>query len=118
MGPAIDLDLFYVYGLIAFGALSHFELNFLTLFKRFIAGSVNSRMMYEYILSAIFTGHEAITLSIVKPLHCSCFHVFFLLSDKSHYSTTQIIGSNSRDEIFEGNNWVVRSFSYADNWEA
>jgi hypothetical protein len=30
--------------------------------------------MYEYILT-ILTADESIALGVVKPLHCSCFHV-------------------------------------------
>jgi hypothetical protein len=33
--------------------------------------------MYEYILT-ILTADESIALGVVKPLHCSCFHVVAL----------------------------------------
>lgn len=68
------LDLCNVDGLIAFGALSHLKLDFLTLFKRFIAAARDCRMMYEDILTAVLTRNKTITFCVIKPLYSTLFH--------------------------------------------
>jgi hypothetical protein len=38
------------------------------------AGTLDGRVMHEYILTAILWGDEAVALTVVEPLHCSCNH--------------------------------------------
>ena len=59
----------------ALGSLDHVELNSLTLLKALEAARADRGVVSENIL-AILTADEPKTLSIVKPLHCSLFHVF------------------------------------------
>ncbi len=68
------LSRFYVLGLPALRALDHVKLHLLTLLQAAESARLNGGEMYEYIL-AVLAADETVTLGIVKPLHCSCFHV-------------------------------------------
>jgi hypothetical protein len=58
----------------ALGAFDHVKLDLLSFLEAAEAGRLNRGEMYEYILS-ILAADETIALGVVKPLHCSCFHV-------------------------------------------
>jgi hypothetical protein len=58
----------------ALGALHHVELNCLTLLKGAEALRLNGGVVDEYIFSAL-AADESKSLGVVKPLHCSLFHI-------------------------------------------
>jgi hypothetical protein len=58
----------------ALGAFDHVKLHLLTFLEAAESAGLDSGEMHEDIL-AILTADESIALSVVKPLHCSCFHV-------------------------------------------
>src|SRR4249920_3244879 len=67
------LDSLHVLGLPALGAFDHIELNLLTLLQAAESTRLNRGEVYEYILT-ILAADETITLGVVEPLYCSCFH--------------------------------------------
>jgi hypothetical protein len=71
------LDALDVLSLPALRAFDHVELDLLTFLKAAESAGLNGGEMYEYILT-ILTADESIALGVVKPLHCSCFHVVAL----------------------------------------
>src|ERR1700722_17047542 len=57
-----------------FGPTVYNERNLAALFERAISTGLNGRKMHKYIF-AVLAGNEAISLTGVKPLYCSClFH--------------------------------------------
>jgi hypothetical protein len=62
-----------VLGLPALGAFDHVELNLLTFLQAAESICLDRGEVYEDILS-ILAADESITLRVVKPLYCSCFH--------------------------------------------
>ena len=68
------LDALDVLCLPALGAFDHVKLNLLTFLQTAEATSLNGGEMYENIL-AVLAADETVALGVVKPLHCSCFHV-------------------------------------------
>jgi hypothetical protein len=58
----------------ALGALHHVELNCLTLLEGAEALCLNGGVVNENIFSAL-AADESETLGVVKPLHCSLFHI-------------------------------------------
>ena len=76
------LDALDVLCLPALGAFDHVKLHLLTFLQTAESARLNGGEMYEYILT-VLAADESIALGIVKPLHCSCFHVvaLFLLLD-------------------------------------
>jgi hypothetical protein len=73
-----ELERLYVRRLPALGSLDYVELHCLALLKALESVRIDRRVMYEYIL-AVLTADEAKPLGIVKPLHCSLFHVRYFL---------------------------------------
>ena len=68
------LDALDVLCLPALGAFDHVKLYLLTFLKAAESARLNCGEVHEYILS-ILAADESIALGVVKPLHCSCFHV-------------------------------------------
>ncbi len=71
------LDALDVLSLPALGAFDHVKLNLLTFLQTAESTGLDGGEMDEYIL-AILAADETVALGIVKPLHCSCFHVVAL----------------------------------------
>ena len=69
-----ELDALDVLCLPSLGAFDHVKLHLLTFLKAAEAAGLNGGEMHEDIL-AVLAADEPIALSVVKPLHCSCFHV-------------------------------------------
>src|SRR5580704_192556 len=63
----------HVLGLPALGAFDHVKLHLLPFLKAAEAARLNGGEMHEYILT-VLAADETVTLGVVKPLHCSCFH--------------------------------------------
>jgi hypothetical protein len=77
------LDTLHVLGLPALGAFDHIELNLLAFLEAAESTRLYGGEVYEYILT-ILAANETITLGVVEPLYCSCFHgvaLFPLLVD-------------------------------------
>jgi hypothetical protein len=76
------LGAFDVLCLPALRAFDHVKLYLLSFLKAAEAVRLDGGEMYEYIL-AVLAADKSIALSVVKPLHCSCFHVdaMFLFVD-------------------------------------
>src|SRR5215470_20239254 len=68
------LDAFDVLSLPALGAFDHVKLHLLTFLEAAESAGLNGGEMHEDIL-AVLAADETIALGVVKPLHCSCFHV-------------------------------------------
>jgi hypothetical protein len=62
----------------AFGAFHHVELNCLTLLESAEALCLNGGVVNENIFPAL-AADESETLGVVKPLHCSLFHIPLVL---------------------------------------
>jgi len=58
----------------ALRAFDHVKLHLLTFLEAAESAGLDGGEMYEYILT-ILAADETIALGVVKPLHCSCFHV-------------------------------------------
>ena len=71
------LDALDVLCLPALGALHNVKLHLLTFLKAAEAASLNGGEMHEYIL-AVLAADKTVALGVVKPLHCSCFHVLLV----------------------------------------
>ncbi len=71
---AEGLESLNVLGLPALGSFHDVELHGLAFLQAAEAGGPDGAVMYEYILT-ILAADEAVALGVVKPLHCSCFHV-------------------------------------------
>src|SRR5437764_11247390 len=67
------LDSLNVLGLPPFRAFNYVELDLLTFLEAAESARLNSREVYENVL-AVLAADETITLGVVKPLYCSCFH--------------------------------------------
>src|SRR6266436_6614000 len=67
-----------VRSLLALRALRDFELDFLSFLERFEPAHLNRGEVRKQILTAIIRGYEPITLSIIEPLHRTCWHRAFL----------------------------------------
>jgi hypothetical protein len=67
------LDGLYVLGLPPFRAFDYIELDLLTFLQAAESTRLNGREVYEHVL-AVLAADETITLGVVKPLYCSCFH--------------------------------------------
>jgi hypothetical protein len=63
-----------VFGLQTFGSFGHVELHGRAFLKALEAGRLNRRKMYEYVVSA-GAAQKAVPFRIIKPLHCSLFHM-------------------------------------------
>ena len=63
----------YILGLPPLGALYYVELHLLAFLQAAEPTRLNRREVYKHVLSAL-AADEPITLGIVKPLDCSCFH--------------------------------------------
>src|SRR5579862_4835355 len=68
------LDALDVLGLPALGAFDHVKLHLLTFLQTAEAAGLNGGEMHEDIL-AVLAADKTVALGVVKPLHCSCFHV-------------------------------------------
>ena len=68
------LDALDVLCLPSLGAFDYVKLYLLTFLEAPESARLDSGEMYEDILS-ILAADESIALGVVKPLHCSCFHV-------------------------------------------
>jgi len=68
------LDAFDVLCLPALRAFHYVELYLLTFLEAAESAGLNGGEMYEYILT-VLAADETVPLGVVKPLHCSCFHV-------------------------------------------
>ena len=68
------LDALDVLCLPALGAFDHVKLHLLTFLKAAESAGLNGGEMHEDIL-AVLAADKSIALGVVKPLHCSCFHV-------------------------------------------
>jgi len=73
-----NLDRPHVFRLPALRAFSDAELNRLALLQALESARLNCREVHENVF-AILAADEAITLSVIKPLHCSLFHVDVLV---------------------------------------
>ena len=67
------LDRLNVLCLKALWTLGDIELYSLAFLQAAEAATLNRREMYENVF-AVLTADKAKTFSVVKPLHCSCFH--------------------------------------------
>jgi hypothetical protein len=66
----------------ALGSLDNVELHSLTFLKALETVRIDRRVVNKHVL-AVLTADEAKPLGIVKPLHCSLFHVVsFLITDE------------------------------------
>ena len=63
----------YILGLPPLGAFDYIELDLLTFLQAAESICLDGREMHKYILP-ILAADETITLGVVKPLYCSCFH--------------------------------------------
>jgi len=63
-----------VLGLQALGALRHLKFYALPFLQAAEPASLDGREMHENILATL-AADESVTLSIVKPLYCSLFHI-------------------------------------------
>jgi hypothetical protein len=73
-----NLERLNVRRLPTLGSLYHVELHSLALLKAFETVRIDRRVMNKHIL-AVLTADEAKPLSVVKPLHCSLFHIRYSL---------------------------------------
>jgi len=71
------LDALDVLCLPALGTFDYVKLHLLTFLKAAESTGLNRREMHEDILT-VLAADETIALGVVKPLHCSCFHVVAL----------------------------------------
>ena len=78
------LQRFNVLGLQTFRSFGHVKLDLLSFLQAAEAACLNGREMHENIFARL-TVDEAETFGIVKPLHCSLFHVllFSFLNSRS-----------------------------------
>ena len=67
------LDRLHVLGLPALRTFDHIELDLLPFLQAAESVRLNSGEVNEHILP-ILAADESITLGVVKPLYCSCFH--------------------------------------------
>src|SRR4051794_1931613 len=76
------LDGLYVLGLPPFRAFHYVELNLLSFLQAAESARLNGREVNEHVL-AVLAADKTITLGVVKPLYCSCFHgvALFLFVD-------------------------------------
>ena len=74
------LDRLDVLGLPALRAFDNVELHLLTFLEAAESGCLDGGEVNEHILT-VLAADESITLRVVKPLYCSCFHgvALFLL---------------------------------------
>ena len=72
-GTEFSLQELNVFGLQTFRSFGHVELYGCAFLKALKAGRLDRGEMDEYVLST-GTAQEAVSLRIVKPLHCSLFH--------------------------------------------
>ena len=68
------LDALDVLCLPALRAFDYVKLHLLTFLQAPESARLNRREMHEDIL-AVLAAYKTVALSVVKPLHCSCFHV-------------------------------------------
>src|SRR5579871_2237014 len=68
------LDALDVLCLPALGAFDYVKLHLLTFLEAAESARLNGGEMHEDIL-AVLAADKTIALGVVKPLHCSCFHV-------------------------------------------
>ncbi len=71
------LSRFYVFCLPALGPLHYVKLYLLTFLQAAEAIRLDGGEMHEDIL-AVLAADKSIALGIVKPLHCSCFHLLLI----------------------------------------
>jgi len=71
------LDALDVLCLPALGAFDYVKLHLLTFLEAAEAAGLNGGEMHEDIL-AVLAADKTVALGVVKPLHCSCFHVVAL----------------------------------------
>ena len=76
----VVLDRLDVLGLPALRALDNVELHLLTFLEAAESGCLDGGEVHKHILT-VLAADESITLRVVKPLYCSCFHgvALFLL---------------------------------------
>ena len=67
------LDRLHILGLPALGAFDHIELNLLTLLQAAESTRLDGGEVHKHVLT-ILAADETITLGVVEPLYCSCFH--------------------------------------------
>ena len=73
---SVNLRQLDVLGLQSLGTGHDLELNGLALLQAAEALGLNRRVMDEHVVS-VLPADETKALSVVKPLHCSFFHVVF-----------------------------------------
>ena len=71
------LDALDVLCLPALGAFDYVKLHLLTFLEAAEAAGLNGGEMHEYILT-VLAADKTVALGVVKPLHCSCFHVLLI----------------------------------------
>lgn len=72
-----NLQLYYIAGLLAAGALNDLVADGLTLFQSLETIGLNSGEVYEYIF-AVFTGDKTVTFLRIEPLNRTLVHVWYL----------------------------------------
>ena len=72
-----SLERLNILSLPSFGTLGHIELDSLAFLKALETAGLDRREMHKNIF-AILTADKAVTLGIIKPLHCSLFHILYL----------------------------------------
>ena len=60
----------YLVGLRSFGSLDDVKLDFIAFFEALVAFALNGCVMDEDV-GSIIASEETVSLSVVKPLHCS-----------------------------------------------
>ena len=73
--PDVGLKRPHVLGLQTLGTLGHLKLDALSFLQTAEAIGLDRGEVDEHVLAAL-PADKAITLGIVKPLHCSLFHIF------------------------------------------
>ncbi len=73
MTELVGLDSLHVLRLPALRAFDHIELHLLTFLQAPESARLNGGEVNKYVFP-ILTADESVTLGVVKPLYCSCFH--------------------------------------------
>jgi len=66
-------DALYVLCLPAFGAFDYVELNLLSFLEAAETVGLDGGEVHKHVL-AVLAADKPVTLRVVKPLYCSCFH--------------------------------------------
>lgn len=98
----------YILCLPALGAFDHIELDLLTFLQAAESICLNRREVHEYIFS-ILAADETITLGVVKPLHCSCFHGVALFLFLFRYALMYSLDFCRQVTPVSGSYWKLQS---------